>query len=109
MYGYKYVDDPRSAADNISRGKNIQGCSRYVCVYVCVRGFAPVVLYKYTAHIFSPAVAGVELASIAIKCLSHTHTHTHINSTLHLDHIINITHIPTELLSGDYGSGCCVH
>lgn len=44
---------------------------------VCVGGYAPVVLYKYTVHVFSTAVAGVELASLAINSLSHTHARTH--------------------------------
>ena len=83
-----------------------------VCVWVCVWVGLQQLFYINTLYIsFPPAVAGVELASLAIKCLSvtYTHMHAHINSSLHPDRIINITHIPTQLLSGDCGSGCCVH
>lgn len=68
---------PQCSWQHIKRKEHTGLLEVCVCVYVCVRGFAPVVLYKYTAHIFSPAVAWEELASIAIKCLSHTHPYTY--------------------------------
>ena len=75
MYSYRYFDDPRSEADNTSRGKNIQGCV-CVCVSVCVSRFAAVILYKYTVHIFSPGCRWGRVGKPGNQVsLCHIHTH----------------------------------